>query len=193
MLAERPGTNDGKTYEKLECLSWGTQTKYPDNWPWDVPIKYRNNWPLGGRHSTQNNHVKRSNHKSRKLMLIFPIKYREYWPCYTRLSIEIIHQETPEKKYRVKSPYTGWGVNSWQLVVGSMQVLLWIRKQIYLKAKILYYGQFEQRFQLLLGTEKHVNSKALCVRQIKQRTVLRGTLYYLSYWIKIIATGIIYT
>jgi len=35
-----------------------------------------------------------------------------------------------------------------------MQVLLWIRKQIYLKAKIFYYGQFEQRFQLLLGKEK---------------------------------------
>jgi hypothetical protein len=51
--------------------------------------------------------------------------------------------------------------------VGSMQLLLWIRKQIYLNAKILYYGQFEQRFQLLLGTEKHVNNHAVSVRQIK--------------------------
>jgi len=57
------------------------------------------------------------------------------------------------------------------MAVGSMQVLLWTGKKIYLKAKIIYHGQFEQRYHLLLGTEKHVNSHAVWVRKIENKNV----------------------
>ena len=53
------------------------------------------------------------------------------------------------------------------MAVGNMQVLLWILKKIYLKTKILYYGQLEQMFQLLLGTQNMCNNHAVSVRQIK--------------------------
>jgi len=56
------------------------------------------------------------------------------------------------------------------MAVGSMQVLLWTGNQIYLNAKILYHGRFEQRCHLLLGTEKQVNSHAVWVRKIEKKT-----------------------
>jgi hypothetical protein len=67
------------------------------------------------------------------------------------------------------------------MIVGSMQVILWIRKQLYVITKILYYGKIEQKFHLLSGTEKHVNNHAVCVRQIKTTYIVLFKLLNQNY------------